>query len=432
VSWGDADIISSGRDPDRVPRLPRQWQLPRRWRPPRRWHMVAAAAALVAGAGTAAGLLLTACPPGRAAGGSRGSRPAEALLSGTAAGPDGAPGTVLLLTGDGPLRVLTAAGRAPVSLRWPGTVPGATSPLGQAPVVENLLPVSGGFVTLLTTPRASCCRPPVGAVFFLPVTARGVGAPRQIAQADHLAVAPGGQGIWVQRTGRPGETWLIDTSGRRLSPVLRLGSRVLLAATARGLLTGRGQGGGASLVSPVTGAAESLRIPPGALLAAVGPSELAWQAHRCARLACPLHVTNLLTGTDTVIPLPKGTQTNGQPGAFDQAGRRLAMTLDTIGGRHRPAATHVYVIGVASRQVSMLPGGPLPLTQAANLLGAIVGDFTGFNSVSWPAGPDLWIVADGPPGFQAAYWPGSGPLRLLRPQRGQVFGFAVSGPQHVH
>lgn len=420
MTWRDADVISSGRDPDRPA-----------WPPERWWRLAAVAAVLVIGGGVTAGVLLAGGPaPGRRAAVPHAirSRVVPALLSGVPAGPDAARGTALLLSGTGgPLRMLSVTGRGAASLRWATTTIGVPSPLRSNPSVQSLQPVSGGFVALLDN-ETGCCQPVGGHVFFIPVTARGAAAPRLIAHADHLAVAPGGQDIWVQQGGPPGDTWLIDPAGRRLSPVLRLRRKILLAATPRGLLTGSARGRGVRLISTATGTTVSMRVPPGALLAAVSRDEVAWQSPPCARLTCPLHVTSLLTGTDTVIPLPLGTQTNGQPGAFDQPGNRLALTLDTISRKNQPAATHIYVIGIASRRITQLPGGPLPLTQAATMLGAITGAYSGFNTVSWPDGPDLWIVASGPPGFQAAYWPGTGPLRLLSPQPGQIFGFAVSTP----
>jgi hypothetical protein len=169
-----------------------------------------------------------------------------------------------------------------------------------------------------------------------------------------------------------------------------------------------------------------MRVPPAAIIAAVSADDVAWQLAPCRRLNCPLHITNLRSGTDTVIRLPPDTQTNGQPGAFDQAGKRIAMTLDTISRKHQPAATHVYLVDIGERSITHLPGGPLPLTQAATNLGAITADDSGFNSVSWPDGPDLWIMACDGRDFQAAYWPGAGPLRVLRPWAGEIFGFAVS------
>jgi hypothetical protein len=165
-------------------------------------------------------------------------------------------------------------------------------------------------------------------------------------------------------------------------------------------------------------------VPRGALIAAVSAHDLAWQRPPCRLLSCPLHVTSLLTGADTVIPLPRGTTTNGQPGAFGQADSRMALALDTV-RRSRATATHVYVIEIGRRRITRLPGGPLPLTSAANSLGAISVGFHGFNPLSWPDGPDLWIVASGPASFQAAYWPGAGPLHVLTARPGAVYMFAV-------
>ena len=45
--------------------------------------------------------------------------------------------------------------------------------------------------------------------------------------------------------------------------------------------------------------------------------------------------------------------------------------------------------------------------------------------MSWSDGPELWIVASDPTGFQAAYWPGAGPLRVLSAHPGAVYMFAV-------
>jgi hypothetical protein len=420
MAWRGADVISSGRDPDRPPRV-------------RRPAAVAAAALVTAGAVTA-GLLLASGPHAarpHAAPPPAAPAPGRPMLHGPPPAPAAGPGPVLLLGGDD-LRLLSLAARTPVRLGWSDAVlgQGAPSPLGASPTVQVVDPVPGGFVALLASP-AGCCLPAVGDVFFIPVTAHGAGPPRLIAHANALAVAPGGTGIWVQQASPPGhlpgDAWLIDESGRRLSPVLPLGGQILLAATARGLLTGSARGGGARLISTVTGATVRMPVPPGALIAAVSADDVAWQRPGCPGLSCPLHVTSLLTGTDTVIPLPRGTQTNGQPGAFDRAGRRLALTLDTVRDG-RAAATRVYVIAIGRRHVTRLPGGPLPLTSAASNRGAVSVGFHGFSPLDWPDGPDLWIVASGPASFEAAYWPGAGPLRVLAAHPGAVYLFAVSTP----
>ncbi len=169
-------------------------------------------------------------------------------------------------------------------------------------------------------------------------------------------------------------------------------------------------------------------------MAAVSSVQVAWQAPRCPRLACPLHVTDLRTGTSTVIALPPGTETDGQPGAFDPSGRRLALPLDTTNRAHLPVTTRVYLADLAARRLAPLPGAALPLTSAPSGRGAIAAQSgttatvaVGLgDAVSW-AGSRLWVLTIDQSGSQVAYWPGAGPLRLLPPQPGQVSLFAA-GP----
>jgi hypothetical protein len=445
VTRRDAEVISSGRDPDRAPRLPSHWRPGRRWR-------LAAAIVLLAGGGLTAGVLLAGQPAPHPHAGRppAGRAPAgrapvvHPMLHGQPPGPGGGRGAVLLLAGE-ELRLLSVTGRAPARLRWSGFVPGA-GPLQSNSAVQ-IEPVTGGFVVLLASETGSAF-PAVGDVFFIPATARSVAAARLIAHANYLAVAPNGRDLWVQRASPPGhlpgDTWLIDRSGRRLSSVLRLHRRILVAATDRGLLTGSapprgtrlrpfpasrraaGRGGRTRLISTASGAVLPMGVPPGALIAAVSSGDVAWQHRPCRRLACPLHVTSLRTGADAVIPLPPGTQTNGQPGAFGQQDKRLALALDTIGRKHQVATTHIYIIDIGRRRSTRLPGGPLPLTQAATELGAIIAGYSFASTVSWSDGARLWIVASDSAGFQAAYWPGAGPLRVLGPQAGPARAFAVS------
>jgi hypothetical protein len=83
------------------------------------------------------------------------------------------------------------------------------------------------------------------------------------------------------------------------------------------------------------------------------------------------------------------------------SGGFVALLADEVGCCPAP---HIYVIDIGRRRITRLPGGPLPLTQAAGMRGAIAAGFLGFNTVSWP-GRDLWIVACDTTSFQAAYWP---------------------------
>jgi hypothetical protein len=418
VTARSADVVSSGRDPDLPPRLSG------------RWWLVAAAIVLIGGGITASVQLAGRATP-HLHSARRPAPPVQvvpAMLHGAPAGRDVAPGTTLLLAGND-LRQLSVTGHAPVSLGWADGLLSLAgrSPLGQNPAVQQIEAVSGGFVALLANVTGSVY-PAVGDVFFIPVTGQGAARPHLIAQASYLAVDPDHRDIWVQQSGPGyprGATWLIDQSGQRLTPVLRLHSQILIAATIRGLLAGTVQGG-ARLISTATGATLSMRMPAAALIAAVSADDVAWQSPSCD-LSCPLHVTNLLTGTDTVITLPARTETNGQPGSFDQAGQRIALPLDTVNRRHLATSTHIYVVDVASHRVSRLPGGPLSLTSAADNLGAISAGTPPADSVDWSDGPVLWITAYDPAGFQAAYWPGAGPLRVLRAWPGEIYLFAVSG-----
>jgi hypothetical protein len=57
-----------------------------------------------------------------------------------------------------------------------------------------------------------------------------------------------------------------------------------------------------------------------------------WPAESVLQVVLSLHVTSLLTGTDTVIALPPRTETNGEPGSFDQARCRSAARAQGLAG----------------------------------------------------------------------------------------------------
>jgi hypothetical protein len=379
---GGTDVLSSRRDPDR----------PSRW--PVRWRLVAAAAAVaLIGAGITLGLRLTGQP----------SQP---------------PGT-LLLGGPGELRLLGAGDQAPAALGWANGLLGVSGPsrLGPSPAVRQIASVSGGMVALLGSDAAGGY-PGTGAVFFIPVTSRGAAAPRLIAWASYLAVAPNQRDIWVERAseppgGGPGSAWLVDESGRRLSPALRLRGQVLLAATVRGLLTQGPSGQGASLINPASGVVRPAGVPGDAFVVAAGPDDVAWQSANCGG-PCSLHVTNLRDGTDTVIPLPPRTlpDDNPAPAAFGAAGRRLAVPMVTTNREDRITGTSVYVVDIGLRRLIRLPGG-----QIAGSPDTV--------SVRW-AGSGLWIVATDGQDSQVAYWAGAGGLRVLAPVPGAAYTFAVA------
>jgi hypothetical protein len=359
-----------------------------------RWRLVAAAAAVaLIGAGITLGLRLTGQP--------------------------GQPPGTLLLGGPGELRLLGAGDQAPAALGWANGLLGVSGPsrLGPGPAVRQIASVSGGVVALLGSDAAGGY-PGTGAVFFIPVTSRGAAAPRLIARASYLAVALNQRDIWVERAsvppgGGPGSAWLVDESGRRLSPALRLRGQVLLAATVRGLLTQGPSGQGASLINPASGVVRPAGVPGDAFVVAAGPDDVAWQSANCGG-PCSLHVTNLRDGMDTVIPLPLRTlpDDNPAPAAFGAAGRRLAVPMVTTNREDRITGTSVYVVDIGLRRLIRLPGG-----QIAGSPDTV--------SVRW-AGSGLWIVATDGQDSQVAYWAGAGGLRVLAPVPGAAYTFAVA------
>jgi hypothetical protein len=418
---GGADVLSSGRDPDRPPR----------WRA--RWRLAAAAAAVaLIGAGIMLGPRLTGQPsPPNAAAAAKQQQTVPAMLGETRLRPDASAGT-LLLGGPGELRLLNAGDHAPAGLGWADSVLGVSGSgrLGPSPSVRQIAAVSGGVVALLGSGAAEGY-PAIGAVFFIPVTSRGAAAPRLIAWASYLAVALNQRDIWVEQAsvtpGRwPDPTWLIDESGRRLSPALQLHGQVLLAATVRGLLTQGPSGQGAALISPASGGTLPAGVPGDAFVVAAGPDDVAWQPASCGA-ACSLHITSLRDGTDTVIPLPPRTFPDDYPApaAFGPAGRRLALPMITTNREDRITGTSVYVVDIGPRRLIRVPGGPIPLSAIPAYLGAVRAGSPDIVSVRW-AGSGLWIVATDGQDTQVAYWAGAGPLRVLAPVPGAAYTFTVA------
>lgn len=424
-----ADILSFGRDPDRC-----SW-----WRLHRRLVAGAAAFALIC-AGITLGVLLLGqpTPPGAtkssvpSASASR-AQTMPAMLRGAPFRP--APWLGALLLGGAELRLLKISDRMSNASGRAQDLPGVTRSGAVAPsaTVQEITSVSGGAVVLLSD-DAQAGYPAIGDAFFIPVTSRGIGAPRLIARANYLAVALNQRDIWVEQAGappgrEPGRAWLVDESGRRLSVTLQLHSQVLLAATVGGLLTQGLSGEGASLLSPASGEIRPDGIPGDALVVAVGPDDVAWQPAYCGG-PCSLHITSLRDGADTVIPLPPRTlpvTTYPSSSAFDLAERRLALVMDTTNGEDRTTGTSVYVVDIGLRRLIELPGGPTPLSAIPARLGAVPAGTPDVVSVHW-ARSGLWIVATNGEDSQAAYWADAGRLRVLAPMPGAAYTFSIASP----
>ena len=187
------DVISGGRDPDHRRAAP--------------WRLLAGltATALIAG-GIAFHLISgrsAPVPPRKPqASPSPIAVAVPSMLHGTPVRPGGVPATLLFLGGQ-ELRLLTVREQAPTSLTRVLPDGGdARNPLGLEPAVQQISSVAGGVVALIYS-HGSAGLPDVGDVLFIPVDARGAGAPRVIARANYMAVAPNRRDVWVEQAGAP-------------------------------------------------------------------------------------------------------------------------------------------------------------------------------------------------------------------------------------
>jgi hypothetical protein len=417
------DVLRGGRDPDRPP--PRLGRL-----------LAALAVALIAG-GVAFHLISghpgpVPPPPAPRPSPSPVALTAPQLLHGPALRPGGAPATLLFLGGQ-ELRLLSVGTRVPPALT--SMLPGggdARDPLGPDPAVQQLIPVDGGVVALIDS-EGPANLPDIGDVLFIPVGAHGAGLPLIIARANYVVLAPDHREVWVEQAGPPwgdgpsgSPAWLVSEDGQRLSAIRHLNNQALLADTVRGLLL-QGPDQELAFTDPVTGHTEPTGIPAGAIIAATDANQVAWQAAACAH-ACPLHVTDLQGGPGAQFTLPPGTVLDTNDTAdFDPAGQRLALALDSTGRQDTTiTGTFVYVADVHTGTLTRVPGGPVPAVTLPAVLGAFPAGSSAVICARWSAdGSGLWIVATDGLFFQAGYWAGHGPLRVLQPQGGLAYKLAL-------
>jgi hypothetical protein len=419
----DLDMISGGPDPDHHRTGP--------------WRLLAGAAVVVLVAGAVVFHLISGHPgavlPQPRPSPSPVALQAPSMLHGTPLRAGDAPGTLLFL-GGADLRLLTVRAQAPVSAASVLPVAGdAGDPLGPDPAVRQIVSVTGGVVALVYG-YGSAGLPDIGDVLFVPVDASGAGAPRLIGRANYMALAPDGRDVWIEQAGPPwgngpagSPAWLADENGHDLSGVRHLNGQVLVAATVSGLLV-QDPGQKVALIDPADGRAAPLGIPADATIAGTDADDVAWQAAACP-VQCPLHVTGLRGGPDTQIALPPHTVISANDTSdFDPAGQRLALPLDSTNSQGVIMGTSVYVADLSARTLTKVPGGPIPVAALPAVLGALPAGSSDVVSARWPAaGPGLWIVATDGLYFQAGYWSGQGPLRVLPSQAGLAYRFGIPG-----
>jgi hypothetical protein len=327
------------------------------------------------------------------------------------------------------------AGRQPRAVVAAGFLFNGLSPLlphGHGARVDQLVPVPGGVVAHINDISAGRTYSALGRVVFIPAATAPA---RVIARATVIAVGPGGRQVWVQtaiRSVRNGKgvpagfmspTWAVDLTGRRVSPVLHL-PLGLVAATGSGPLTQNLRTGQLQLWNGATGRPIPLNLPADATFVAAGRDRvISWS---CGG-TCQLNVTDLTTGTDAAVELPRTWVPPSQtypppPASFDPSGRLLAFPLDRVDAAGSTSAEELFVADTATETLRVIPGRPLPLassppTQRIRLAG------------SWDRHGLLWVLAMSPDNgyYQLGSWTGAGPLRTFTPAQGSPTALSAPG-----
>ena len=306
-------------------------------------------------------------------------------------------------------------------------------PPGHGAEADQLVPVPGGVVAHISDISTGITYGALGRVVFIPTA----NAPaRVIARATMIAVSPDGSQVWVQTAvqtlqngagvpaGFSSPTWAVNLTGRRVSPVLRLPFG-LVAATEAGPLTLNLSTGQVQLWNGATGRPVPTHLPPDVDFIAAGRDRVVWDA--CV-YSCQLHVTDMTTGADAVVSMPRDwypvSQTYPPPSAsFDPSGQRLVLPLDRSDSSGNVTAEALFVISTATGTVHMIPGtslhfSSLPEAQPIQLAGA------------WDRQGMLWVMASNPDQgyYQLGYWTGSGPLRPFAPASGGPLALTPPGP----
>ena len=418
------DTIGFG--PSREPeRWWHDWRPRHRWPGQRAWLVVAAAAAVTVAAVV---LVTTGGQARRVTSAPAPSAPSPLPLLGGV--PAHSARTDLFLGGENLWRVLRQPQAVAAGLLLNGLSP--LLPPGHGAQADQVVPVPGGVVAHISDTSTGITYGALGRAVFIPAASAPA---RVIAGATMIAVSPGGGQVWVQTAVQPGQngqgvpasfrspTWAVDLAGRRVSPVLRLPFG-LVAATEAGPLTQNLSTGQLQLWNGVTGRPIPAHLPADAGFIAAGRDQVVWDA--CGA-SCRLHVTDLTTGADVVVPMPAhwlpASETYPPPPAsFDPPGQRLVLPLDRIDSSGNTTAEALFIADIAARTLRMIPGTPLPVSslpagQPIQLTGA------------WDQQGLLWVLASNPDEdyHQLGYWSGTGPLRTFAPAQGSPVVLSAPG-----
>jgi hypothetical protein len=166
-------------------------------------------------------------------------------------------------------------------------------------------------------------------------------------------------------------------------------------------------------------------VPADANFVAAGRDRVIW--YSCAA-SCRLHVTDLDTGADVAVPLPRNWLPPSEtyppaPASFDPSGQRLVLPLDRIDSSGTAIAEGLFIADTVTRTLRMIPGQQQPppsspiATQPIQLAGA------------WDRQGLLWVLAANPDSdyYQLGFWTGGGPLRTFAPAQGNPTALSAPG-----
>jgi hypothetical protein len=300
--------------------------------------------------------------------------------------------------------------------------------------IDQLAAVRGGVVAQIADISTGVTYGAVGRVVFIPAAHAPA---RVIGRATVIAVAPGGQQVWLQTAvqrvnngeGVPASfrspTWAVNLAGRRVSPVLRL-PLGLVGATELGPLTQNLATRQLQLWNRATGRLVPLPVPADADFVAAGQDKLVWDSYTGS--ATTLHITDLRTGSDVAVAVPREwnplSETYPPPSAsFDPAGQRLVLPLDRADSSGNITAEDLFVVDTTTRTLHMILSKPLPVASSANLLAVTLAG-------SWDQHGRLWVLAMSTANsrYQLGYWTGAGPLHTFPMAQGLPTALSASGP----
>jgi hypothetical protein len=305
-------------------------------------------------------------------------------------------------------------------------------PSGDSAQADQLLAVRGGVVAHISDTATGITYGAPGRVLFIPAAHKPATV---IGRATIIALAPGGQRVWLQTAvqhanngqGAPpnakSPTWAVNLAGRRVTPILRLPFG-LIGATQKGPLTQTLDARRLQLWNGATGRQLPLPVPALADFVAAGQGRLVWSSYTPS---ARLHITNLGTGVDVAVPLPRHWDTPSQPyppppASFDPTGRQLVLPLGRTDDSGDVTAEALFVVNTTTRTMSRIPTQPLlvpdsPAAPSDTLAGA------------WNQHGVLWVLAADPDYdyYQLGFWTGEGPLHTFKLAPGSPVALSPPG-----